>query len=116
MREEGDAMTEAQMGIMSFGDGGRSHESRKRGVIEAEKGKKIDFPLEPSKCTSANPCENDNPRELTIRNQMCVVLSHWICGNLLQQQQEMNIPGAMGVFPSRPHKGIQLVSNSALQP
>ena len=56
--------------------------------LETEKSKKIDFPLEPSKCSSANPCENDNPRELTVRNQMCVVLSHRICGNLLQQQQE----------------------------
>ena len=52
MREEGDAMTEAQMGIMSFGDGGRSHESRKRGVIEAEKGKKTNSPQESMKGTS----------------------------------------------------------------
>ena len=54
MREEGDAMTEAQMGVMSFGDGGRSHESRKRGVIEAEKGKKTNSPLRASTRSQPN--------------------------------------------------------------
>lgn len=28
----------------------------------------------------------------TVRKQICVVLSHWFCGDLLQQPQETNTP------------------------
>lgn len=53
---------------------------------EAAKGEKTDFPLH-----FQNAALLTHSRMMTLQNyKMCIVLSHWICGNLLQQQQETN--------------------------
>lgn len=60
--------------------------------------KRLGNELSPSVCRRNQSCQHLDSRLLasrSTREQVCVVLSHYLCGSLLQQQKEMNTPSPM---------------------
>lgn len=77
-------------------DGGEGPEPRKAAPLEAVKGKETDslrsLQKEPAPLTPWFEAREALFRLLTsssVRGEICVVLSHRVCGNLLQQPEEL---------------------------
>lgn len=75
-----------------FGDRGRATSQGMHVASRSWKWQKIDSPPGSEEIQPRASISDFWPPELSVRGYICGVLSHKVCGNFLQQQQEIN-PG-----------------------
>lgn len=83
----------AELGVRCFEDSGRGHKPRNTGALKAKKGKETTSLVPPKGTSPADTpmlaCLRTYALQ-AVREYICVVLSHQVCGDLSHRPKETN--------------------------